>query len=185
MFYSDLHAELVFEKAVINQYPFLRARNTKGSLDTDTKWPMIFLEIPDGWLPLFFQMCNDIKAALEKEGAKAIEDFYFLQVKEKYNQLRCYHTGSKVIDEIITKYSYISRYVCTVCRKPATFETSDYLASFCDDCGKDKTRHELGEWLEFSDTFTVSGYSNGQHYKKEISVKDEWCRYLRSLEGVY
>ena len=43
--------------------------------------------------------------ALEKEGAKALEDFYFLQVKEKYNELRCYHTGSKEIEEIIDKYS--------------------------------------------------------------------------------
>jgi hypothetical protein len=146
---------------------------------------MISLEIPDGWYPLFFQMCNDIKAVLEKEGAKALEDFYFFQVKEKYNQLRCYHTGSKEIDDIISKYSYISRYVCTECRKPAIFETSVYLTSFCNDCWKDKARHEAGEWLEFSDTFTVSGYRNGQHYKNEVSVKDEWNRYLESINGVY
>ena len=70
-------------------------------------------------------------------------------------------------------------------RKPATFETSGYYASFCDDCWKDNFRHEDGEWLEFSDNFIVSSYSNGHHYENEISVKDEWDRYLKSLGGTY
>lgn len=171
------------EELIVTKYPFLRRRTFDGTVDLEAKWPMMCLEIPDGWYPLFYQMCNDIKAALEKEGAKALEDFYFLQVKEKYNELRCYHTGSKEVDDIISKYAYISRYVCTHCGKSATFETSSYLASFCDDCWKDNFRHESGEWLEFSDTFTISGYSNGQHYKKEISVKDEWSRYLNSTNS--
>lgn len=169
------------EEVIVTKYPFLRRRALDGSIDISSKWSLMSLEIPAGWYPLFYQMCDDIKAALEKEGAKALEDFYFLQVKEKYNELRCYHTGSPEIEEIISKYAHTSRYVCTVCGKPATFETSGYLASFCDDCWKDNFRHEAGEWLEFSDTFTVSGYRNGQHYKNEISVKDEWNRYLNSL----
>lgn len=185
MLYGDLAVRLAFEKAAVEKYSFLRVRDIDGSPDMNAEHPMIFLEIPDGWIPLFLLMCEDIKAALEKEGAKALEDFYFFQIKEKYNSLRCYHTGSKEIDEIIDKYSYISRYVCTQCGKPATFETNGYYASFCDDCWKDNFRHEDGEWLEFSDTFTVSSYSNGQHYKNEISVKDEWDRYLKSSGGIY
>jgi hypothetical protein len=185
MFSTDMEWRLAFEKAALKQYPFLRLRDIDGNIDSSSEPTIVLLELPDGWIPLFFQMCNDIKAALEKEGAKALEDFYFLQVKEKYNQFRCYHTGSKEIDEIIDKYSYISRYVCTRCGKPATFETSGYFASFCDDCWKDIARHKAGEWLEFSDTFTVSSYSNGKHYKTNISVKAEWDRYLKSLGGTY
>ena len=184
MYNYDLAKRLAFEMAAVEKYPFLRVRDIDGSPDMTAEYPLVGLEVPDGWIPLFLMMCEDIKAALEKEGAKALEDFYFLQVKEKYNSLRCYHTGSKEIDEIIDKYSYISRYVCTRCGKQATFETDGYIASFCDDCWKDIARHETGEWLEFSDTFTISGYGKGQHYKKEISIKDEWNRYLSSLGGI-
>lgn len=175
---------LKIEEILVTKYPFLRRRAVNGSIDAEAKYPLMCLEIPYGWYPLFYQMCNDIKAVLEKEGAGALEDFYFIQVKEKYNQLRCYHTGSKEVDEIVDKYSYLSRYVCTQCGKPATFETSGYFASFCNDCWKDIVRHEAGEWLDFSNTFTVSGFCNGQHYKNEISVKDEWTRYIKGWEAV-
>jgi hypothetical protein len=179
----DVASWCQIEEIVVAKYPFLRRRAFDGSIDTESECPMMSLEIPYGWYPLFYQMCNDIKAALEKECVKALEDFYFFQVKEKYNQLRCYHTGSSEIEDIVSKYSYISRYVCTQCGKPAAFETSDYLASFCDDCWKDLARHEAGEWLKFSDTFTVSGYRKGKHYKNEISVKNEWRRYTKNWEA--
>ena len=183
MFSKDMAKELAFERAVVEKYPFLRQRDIDGTVDMDAKYPLMYLEIPCGWLPLFLLMCGDIKTALEKEGAKAMEDFYFFQVKEKYNRLTCYHTGSREIVDIIEKYGHISRFVCTKCGKPATFETDRYIASFCDDCWKDRYRHEDGEWLEFSDTFTISGYRNGQYYRNEISTKDEWNRYLKSLGG--
>ena len=88
------------EKQIVAEYPFLRLRDIDGSIDTESKFPMMGLEIPDGWYKLFFQMCSDIKPILEKEGV--LDDFYFLQVKEKFNTLRCYHSGvPKEVDDII------------------------------------------------------------------------------------
>ena len=100
--YKDWATErLAEETAIVAKYPFLRIRDIDGTADTNVEFPMIHPEIPNGWYKLFFQMCDDIKAVLEKEGT--VEEFYFLQVKEKYNQLRCYSNGSSEVEEIIQK----------------------------------------------------------------------------------
>ena len=171
------------EKQVIAEYPFLRIRDIDGSIDTKSKFPMMYLEIPNGWDKLFFQMCEDIKPLLEKEGV--IDDFYFLQVKEKYNLLRCYSNGaaSHKVEEIIAKYEQMAYYVCTQCGRPATCETKGYLASYCNDCWKDFKRHQEVEWIKFHPYFIVNTFTEGVHCdEKKISFKDEWNRYLKGLE---
>lgn len=166
------------EKQIVAEYPFLRLRDIDGTVDTESKFPMMGLEIPDGWYKLFFQMCSDIKPILEKEGM--LDDFYFLQVKEKFNTLRCYHSGvPKEVDDIIMKYEAMAYYVCTRCGRPATCMTINYFASFCDDCWKDFVRHQEVKWIEFKPYFKISGFGRDGHYEKTISFKDEWNRYVK------
>ena len=170
------------EKEIVAKYPFLRIRNTDGMPDMDAKFPLMSLEIPDGWYKLFFQMCDDIKPILKEEGI--LEDFYFIQVKEKYNMLRCYSCGkaSYKVEDIIGKYEEMARYICTNCGRPATVETKDYIASFCDDCWKDNFRHEKIEWIKFQPYFVVNTFTAGTHCdEKYISFKDEWERYISAL----
>lgn len=167
------------EKEMIKIYPFLQVRDIDGTIDKKAKFPMVSLEIPDGWYKLFFQMCEDIKPLLEQEGV--LDEFYFIQVKEKYNELVCYSNGvaSLEVEQIIQKYKYISRYVCTNCGKPAEFETTGYLASYCDDCRFDKVRHNACNVLEFSGTFELIRFARGQHRCITIDVSDEWNRYIK------
>ena len=167
------------EKQIITEYPFLRVRDIDGSIDTKSKFPMMGLEIPDGWYKLFFKMCSDIKPILEKEGA--IDNFYFLQVKEKYNELVCYSNGATSFDveQILQKYRYLSRFVCTKCGKPATYEATGYLESFCEDCWKDIKRHQNVNRLEFIPTYEVVGFKNGKSYSRTVNVEDEWNRYVK------
>ena len=47
------------EKEIVEKYPFLRARNIDGTIDTSSHFPMMGLEIPNGWYQLFFQMCDE------------------------------------------------------------------------------------------------------------------------------
>lgn len=167
------------EKQIVAECPFLRLRDIDGTIDTESKFPMMDLEVPDGWLRLFFQMCNDIKPLLEKEGV--MDDFYFLQVKEKYNELRCYSNdaASLEVEEILQKYEYLSRFICTKCGKPAMYETTGYLASFCEDCWKDFNRQQVVNKLEFISSYEVVGFKNGSSYKRIVNVEDEWNRYLK------
>jgi hypothetical protein len=156
--------------------------------DENFEYEYLCLEIPVGWRKLFLQMCGDIKPLLEQEGV--MDDFYFIQVKEKYNELRCYSNGaaSSKVEVILQKYEYLSRFVCTECGNPATYETRGYIASYCEDCWKDIVRHEKVDKLEFISTYEVVGFKNGKSYSRIVDVEDEWNRYLKENgyeEGIY
>ena len=71
-------------------------------------------------------MCGDIKSFLEKHGL--IDVFEFEQVKEKWGGLRCYYSlgfncdnYSEEIQDILYKYEYMAKLVCTRCGDIATY----------------------------------------------------------------
>ena len=172
--YKEWYRERIAEeKELVAKYPFLHVRDINGCIDTKVDFPMIGLEIPNGWYNLFYQMCDDIKDLV-------LKDFYFLQVKEKYNLMRCYSINSTLeVDAIIAKYERMAPYVCTICGKPANFETSSYAASFCTDCWKDHARHEKTSQIEPKTSFVVYYFNKGvSSREKTISFEDEWNRYL-------
>ena len=177
--YNDFSEKQKIIYNICMKYPFLIPRDIEGNRDEDFNYEYLGLEIPMGWYKLFLQLCSDIKPILEKEGV--MDDFYFLQVKEKYNELVCYSNGvaSLEVEQILQKYKYISRFVCTKCGKPAAYETTGYLASYCDDCWKDYVRHEKCNRLEFISTYDVVGFRNGKSYSRTVDVEDEWSRYIK------
>lgn len=131
------------EKLIVEKYPFLHIRDIDGNIDTESKFPMIPLEIPDGWYKLFFQMCDDIKPILEKEGSTY--DFRFIQVKEKYNRLICYYYDAPdAVEETIAKYREMAHLICTKCGNIATYVTKGYIASYCEDCFKNIKHRKKG-----------------------------------------
>lgn len=165
----DLYSEL----------PFLIPRDFDGNKIEDLEYNSLGLEIPDGWQKLFIQMCRDIKPLLIQEGL--LDEFYFYQVKEKYNTLRCYcHSLPVSVAQVISKYEHMSRYICSVCGRPAARETTDYILSFCDDCWKDFARQEPSSMIKFKSYFVINSSTEGTHCdEKKISFKDEWDRYLK------
>ena len=170
-------------KELLEKYPFLRTHESNfdeiSEEDEDYSY-LLGLEIPQGWYRLFLQMCEDIKQPLIS--ANCLNDFRFLQVKEKYNMMRCYHNGApEEVESILRKYEMMARYVCTICGRPAEYETSGYIASFCNDCWKDFARHEKGEFIKFHPYYEVSTYENGVSCKEKISFENEWNRYLKRI----
>ena len=110
--------------------------------------------IPDGWLKSFFPQLKD---ELFKVCGAYADEIMFYQIKEKYGQLTVYwnfpdkdyytDVDNKDIEEIIPtieniikKYTEISKNTCVTCGKAATYtSTWAYIAPFCDDC--ERTRH--------------------------------------------
>jgi hypothetical protein len=171
----------VTNKEAFEKYPFLRERDLEGNIIEPIEADLneqYFTEIPNGWYKLFFQMCDDLKPVLEKEGI--LNDFYFLQVKEKFNQLVCYDNGvaSLEVEAILDKYRYIASYICVNCGRPAEVETRGYIASFCNDCFKDFVRHEPVGFIKFEPFYIVKSYKDGKWHDRKISFEEEWNRYL-------
>jgi hypothetical protein len=170
-------------KNLVERYPYLLPRNVwTDKVPEDYDYTYIRgLELPKGWYKLFLQLCEDIRQPLIEAGY--LDKFRFSQIKEKYNRMECYNFGApEAVQDIIDKYSVMAKYVCTVCGKPAVYETSGYIASYCDYCWRDLARHENGDWLRFKPQYKISGWKNGEAYEKTISFEDEWNSYLASLE---
>ena len=176
--YNDLSENQKEIYKICMKYPFLIPRDIEGKRDEDFDYSYLGLEIPDGWNKLFYQMCSDIKPILEKEGL--LDDFYFIQVKEKFNMLRCYYSNApEEVRKIVAKYELMAPYICTECGKPAVYETQGYYASYCENCLNNLASHPEVEKIEPKTYYKFRGYSNGEHYEKTISFEDEWNRYLK------
>lgn len=171
-------------KALIEEYPYLQPRRmTDGQISPDYDYQFIVGEydLPEGWLDLFLLMCVDIKAPLEKAGL--LNEFRFLQVKEKYGGLRAYNTaGNDEVYNIIDKYEFLSQQVCTTCGKPAVAMTRGWIYPFCEEHIKDFTdRGENVDLVEIQTSYIRKIYSNGEHTETKIDCSDEWNRYLKHI----
>lgn len=137
-------------KKLCEKYPFLLPRNSwSGKKITDGKgfWPgspdeipkydyeyTVLDEMPDGWRIAFGeQMCQELKEALEK--ANKLDDYYPVQIKEKFGSLRWYtNFDTEETNKIVSKYEDLSAKTCIKCGKPATQITTGWISPYCDDC---------------------------------------------------
>jgi hypothetical protein len=101
---------------LINAYPFLIPDYYKDKMDEykEEKYPFTLLDdMPIGWKKAFGELlCQDLKEQLIKENA--LDKYSVMQIKEKFGELRWHDNGSKEIQDIITKYTYISKHICII-----------------------------------------------------------------------
>ena len=173
-----------WRKELTEKYPYLMPHNAfTGKVPYDYDYSYIEGEynLPGGWFLLFLQMCDDIRKPLEESGQ--INEFRFLQVKEKYGSMRCYTSGATTdVLDIISKYEFLSQQVCSVCGKPASVLTSGYICPYC-------AEHVRGGMETVVDSeriipqteFTRITFKDGNKVQTIISVKTEWERYLERI----
>ena len=133
--------------------------------------------IPAGWKKLFHQMYEDLAAV------QLPEDYDFLQIETNCGCLIC-HPNKRIpkADEIIKNYQYLSHFVCAGCGQPATCYTmSGYIAPFCDECWRDWGRHSATKFFKDPIQLTRKNYSVWDENFIEVSVEDEWNRYIKSI----
>lgn len=99
--------------------------------------------LPSGWRKAFgLQICRELKRALlEDGGRKRLNSYRIDQIKEKYGELCWYdHGGNEETNNIIAKYTYISRHTCITCGKSADYVTKGWVEPYC--------REHLPEWID-------------------------------------
>lgn len=170
-------------KKLIEEYPFLLPRNVftdEVSPNYDYSYILGINDLPKGWAKLFLQMCEDLKKQLIKDNY--LDQFRFSQIKEKYNRMECYNNGcSEAAQRIIDKYGHMAQYVCTVCGKPAYWETQSYVASYCEQCWKDFGRHEPSEVIKSAYQYRIIRYIGGKREYKTVSFLREWKKYFKRV----
>ena len=156
-------------KELIEKYPFLRwwgdplyaSYAEEGEPSLDFTWEN---EIPAGWRRAFCPvMWDELKAILEK--ADYVNEFRFLQIKEKYGSLRLYcgSVPEKIFDEIVKwerKYEQESMDVCIRCGKHhIDYMTTGWITFICKECAKEIAREQL------------RAHGNYEHFVKQENIE--------------
>lgn len=114
-------------------HPWALARNWRGEPIYGSNMMNNFMP---GWRKAFedsFVKEMDIAYNALPDNEK--EDFYFLQVKEKYGRLTIYPTYySSEIDTVLSKYEDLSTRTCCNCGVPTEFHTKGRVLPLCQKC---------------------------------------------------
>lgn len=99
--------------------------------------------IPKGWRNTFGEMLiQEIDDVVKQDNVEVGGDFGFrvLEIKEKFGELRMYCGGTtNEIEDIINKYSVLSRNICIYCGKPDVPSTNSYwIIPICENCYREK-----------------------------------------------
>ena len=179
-------------KELIERYPFLMPRNRwTGNIPEDFNYSYTELDaLEDGWRKAFGErMCEEIREALIEDNY--LDKYRISQIKEKYGTLRWYDFGAtQKVHDIISKYEYISGFICQYCGSPyAKTFNNGWISTICENCAK--ISHL--DWVDATDdcepirkSLVIKGYSNGESYTREIPVWDTWCAIVEDyLNGKY
>jgi len=98
---------------------------------------MVFgFECGDGWFPLIYKLCADIQKEIKENN---LENFYVVQVKEKFGGLRFYtYNSTEKIEELIRSAMKQSFHTCEDCggyfkNRP---KTTNWTYALCPKCWK-------------------------------------------------
>lgn len=141
----------LYNKKLCKKYPWLIPESHwyTGHIlkkrDWDYSWTW-YGDMPRGWRKCFGDMMlEELDAAIRKAGL--IGTYQVIQVKEKFGSLHWYHSGyNQEIDDIVTKYSYISENVCVQCGEIDVPMVNDsWISPICFSCFS-KHCHGQDEW---------------------------------------
>lgn len=124
--------------------------------------------VPEGWRTQFFKTMDCINEVITEYGFHP-ERFQFLQVKEKFGELRIYweFNGEEVgevradgireyISLLIEELADKTRKICHKCGKPATLLSTGWVLPYCGECAAKhnaecNVRHKT--WFTVEQTF--------------------------------
>lgn len=167
-----------------------------GKVNKRSKWlSNEYDAFSGGWRDLWHMCIEDINKEIHK--SKRLErEFYFMQIKEKYGEIRAYtNFVTKEIDRIIEDYSFISANVCQRCGKPdSSISKGCWVECCCKDCyekewkGKEHKPYEEAydtnpEHTIIPDMYTVRHFNEGNEWNENIDiskkvkkVRDNWSK---------
>ena len=164
------------KKELCEKYPFLKwygdplymgYTEENGPSETYT-WQD---EIPEGWQKAFCpQIWDELKEILERHNY--LNEFRFVQIKEKYGEL-CLYSG--LFDEITKweiKYGKLSEKICIHCGKPAKYMSLGWISPWCEDCAKENNNYYFVDIDDLDDYYLAPRDQRDQFIKTFGEDKD-------------
>lgn len=156
-------------KALCEKMPYLIPKNCftgQISEDYDYSWTELDV-IDDGWRLLFLMLNEEIYPILQEKNL--LHSFQWTQIKEKYGHLCAYNAGApQEVHDIICKYEYLSKYICSRCGKPVIDGTrfnAGWIENMCQDC-----------YVELRKSLLERGFIKNFNKEEELrQIQEEKC----------
>jgi hypothetical protein len=106
------------------------------------KYPTVFKDLDhldfsceDGWISLLDDLCESLEEELESVPKEIREDFYVVQIKEKFGALRFYTSICYPdLDDLISYAEKKSAKICEFCGASGELRKQGWLNTRCDQC---------------------------------------------------
>lgn len=100
------------------------------------------IECGDGWFDLIDKLCLLLTHKISTTGSK-YKDFRFQQIKEKYGELRIYHNGGAIVDNLVDYIASISTNICEICgNKGGMYNVNNWFMVRCPKCFSERVSYE-------------------------------------------
>lgn len=121
-----------YERKFWDEFPFMRKWN---SITETHEESTVLCEFSDGWLPLMYDLCKEIKDYMESNHLD-LNSLHIVQAKEKFGALRVYCDGGDLeILKTIDKYEDKSQSICETCGEPGSTSSSNgWMLTLCKKC---------------------------------------------------
>lgn len=123
-------------QTLCERYPFLIPHDWEtGKVIDDFDYEYTELDnMPEGWRKAYGEaLCEDLAAELRHIGR--LDEYYVLQIKEKFGALRWHgNIQTPEIRAILQKYEDLTRFTCIECGAPATRVTLNWICPYCENC---------------------------------------------------
>lgn len=181
---------LIYEEK-LRRWPFLELKDVCAVdyADDYDEEPYIW-ELPSGWDTAFGElMWDEIKTELDRCG---ITNWQIFDLKEKFGELRCYHSGAdgSKVDDIIDKYTILSRNVCIECGKPdVPMLMRGWMDPMCEKCYRRIVRRKAMSDADIHARYldeiggSSSEMSNYLCFSKWSPVDEEWKNQKIDISG--
>ena len=129
-------AKQIENRKLIKKYYWLRPRyawSGKPIKDYDYTYHELSDVWGKGWNKAFGEkLIEELGEAVKEAG---LNNFNIVQAKEKFGEIRIYTSYiTDKIDEVIEKYTYLSRHICYFCGKKAPIVDDGWVLPRCFDC---------------------------------------------------
>ena len=156
------------DQELIEKYPWLRisSRLTGEYVEGAEGTELDFM--PYGWRAAFGEkMCEEINDELMTWPQESREKFRIVEIKEKWAHL-CFYTNitSPDLEQIINKYSLISRLTCMYCGGPARWIARGWYEPICQECAEEHMQHINSSYSEQT-KWDAEFIDIDEYYKRE------------------
>lgn len=163
-------------KKLLKKYPWLTptdwwSRRLKPK-QHKYEWTLLD-ELPKGWVKAFGEMmCEELDQVLIKNAIK--DDFYILQVKEKWGRMEIYHNHCiDEVSQVINKYSTLSENICSHCGRPDTRITNcGWIIPLCQNCYPTSELYE--KIVDFNDSGRMADSYKLVHWEDDKKIEVEY-----------